>query len=79
MCFTFKVEGLKVNDHNLNLKELSLDYMSDKDCKNEVYVKKSSDGYIVSNRDSIGGSDHTGGTKPQDADRNGIRCNGDLT
>ena len=52
------------------MKELSLDYI-------QIYVKKSADGYIVINRDSIGGSDHTGGTKPQDAvemasDANGV-------
>ena len=50
---------------------------SDKDCKNEVYVKKGDNGYIVINRDSIGGSDHTGGTKPANAvemvsDKNGV-------
>ena len=77
VCFTFKVEGLKVNDHNLNLEGAKFRLYSDKDCKNEVYVKKSADGYIVINRDSIGGTDHTGGTKPQDAvemvsDANGV-------
>ena len=40
---------------------------SDADCKNEVYVKEGQDGYIVINRDSIGGTDHTGGTKPDTA------------
>ena len=54
---------------------------SDKECKNEVYVKKNPNqgqgGYVVINRDSAGGSDHTGGTAPKDAvemvsDANGI-------
>ena len=40
VCFTFKVEGLKVNDHNLNLEGAKFRLYSDKDCKNEVYVKK---------------------------------------
>lgn len=36
--------------------------------KNEVYVKKAEDdGYIVINRDTVGGSDHIGGTTPQDS------------
>lgn len=77
VCFTFKIEGLKVNDHNLNLEGAKFRLYSDKDCKNEVYVKKSSDGYIVINRDSVGGTDHTGGTMPTDAvemvsDSNGV-------
>jgi fimbrial isopeptide formation D2 family protein len=67
VCFTFKINGLKVNDHNLNLEGAKFKLYSDKDCNNEVYVKKSADGYIVINRDSIGGTDHTGGTRPQDA------------
>ena len=67
VCFTFKINGLKVNDHNLELEGAKFRLYSDKDCKNEVYVKKSPNGYIVINRDSIGGTDHTGGTKPQDA------------
>lgn len=67
VCFTFKIEGLKVNDHNLNLEGAKFRLYSDKDLKNEVYVKKSADGYIVINRDSVGGTDHTGGTTPQDA------------
>ena len=77
VCFTFKIEGLKVNDHNLNLEGAKFRLYSDKDCTNEVYVKKSADGYIVINRDSVGGTDHTGGTQPQDAvemvsDANGV-------
>ena len=67
VCFTFKIEGLKVNDHNLNLEGAKFRLYSDKDLKNEVYVKKSADGYIVINRDSLGGTDHTGGTTPKDA------------
>ena len=67
VCFTFKIEGLKVNDHNLNLEGAKFRLYSDKDLKNEVYVKKSTDGYIVINRDSLGGTDHIGGTTPKDA------------
>ena len=42
----------------------------DKECKNEVYVKKNPNqgqgGYVVMNRDLVGGTDHTGGTSPKD-------------
>ena len=40
---------------------------SDSACQNEVYVKSSPHGYIVMNRDSVGGTDHTGGTRPSSA------------
>lgn len=52
VCFTFKVNGLKVNDQNLNLQDAKFRLYSDKECKNEVYVKKAENGYIVINRDS---------------------------
>ena len=40
---------------------------SDENCTNEVYVKETADGYVVMNRDSLGGTDHTGGTRPSNA------------
>lgn len=68
VCFTFKIDGLKVNDHNVKLEGAKFRLYSDKDCKNEVYVKENpSGGYNVINRDAVGGDDHTGGTKPEDA------------
>lgn len=67
VCFTYKVNGLKVNDHQLELADAKFRLYSDKDCTQEVYVKKSDKGYIVMNRDSLGGTDHVGGTTPQDA------------
>lgn len=67
VCFTFRINGLKVNNHNLELEGAKFRLYSDKDCKNEVYVKKSPDGYIVINRDSLGGNDHVGGSVPNDA------------
>ncbi len=71
VCFTFEVDGLKTNNHDKVLKDAKFRLYSDKDCKNEVYVKKNTnagqDGYIVINRDSIGGTDHTGGAAPKEA------------
>lgn len=77
VCFTFRVNGLKVNNHGANLLGAKFRLYSDADCQNEVYVKQGQDGYIVINRDKVGGTDHTGGTAPQDAvemvsDANGV-------
>lgn len=54
VCFTYRLNGLKLNDHNVKLKSAKFRLYSDKDCKNEVYVKASDKGYIVMNRDSVG-------------------------
>lgn len=72
ICFTFKLEGLKTNNHGLPLEDAVFRLYSDPECKNEVYVKSktgsaSDRGYLVINRDSVGGNDHTDGTKPVDA------------
>ena len=68
VCFTYKLNILKTNDHDLKLEGAKFRLYSDKELKNEVYVKKAEDdGYIVINRDTVGGSDHIGGTTPQDS------------
>lgn len=67
VCFTYKINGLKVNNHNKLLKNAKFRLYSDENCTNEVYVKETADGYVVMNRDSLGGTDHTGGTRPSDA------------
>lgn len=67
VCFTYKINALKTNDHDLNLEGAKFRLYSDKDCKNEVYVKQTDNGYNVINRDSLGGDDHTGGTAPKEA------------
>lgn len=77
VAFTYKINGVKVNDHNDTLEGAKFRLYSDRDLQNEVYVKKSPNGYIVINRDSLGGTDHVGGTVPQDAvemvsDANGV-------
>lgn len=64
VCFTYQLDILKTNNHELSLEGAKFRLYSDKDCKNEVYVKSGNGGYIVINRDSVGGDDHTGGTKP---------------
>lgn len=79
VCFTYELDGLKTNNHDKVLEGAKFRLYSDADCKNEVYVKAKAngDGYVVINRDSLGGNDHTGGTAPQDAvemvsDTNGV-------
>lgn len=67
VCFTYKINGLKVNNHNKLLKNAKFRLYSDAACQNEVYVKSSPNGYIVMNRDSLGGTDHTGGARPSSA------------
>lgn len=77
VAFTYKINGVKVNDHNATLEGAKFRLCSDRDLQNEVYVKKSPNGYVVINRDSLGGTDHVGGTVPQNAvemvsDANGV-------
>lgn len=73
VCFTFKINALKTNDHDLVLEGARFRLYSDMDCKNEVYVlakpnaKTGNNDYVVINRDSTGGTDHTGGQAPKDA------------
>ncbi len=67
VCFTYKVEGLKVNNYDKPLEGAHFRLYSDANCTNEVFLKESANGYIVINRDSVGGSDHTGGTAPAEA------------
>ena len=67
VCFTYKINVEKINEHNKKLEGAKFRLYSDKHCKNEIYVKKSEDGYIVINRDSAGGNDHEGGEVPDNA------------
>lgn len=67
VAFTYKVNGLKINNHDTKLEGAIFRLYSDKDLQNEVYLKKTATGYNVINRDSVGGSDHTGGTRPAEA------------
>lgn len=67
VCFTYKINALKTNDHGQNLENAKFRLYSDEKMQNEVYVKKAADGYIVINRDSVNGNDHTGGEQPGEA------------
>ncbi len=67
VCFTYRLDLVKVNDHDQTLAGAKFRLYSDETCKNEVYVKEAQNGYHVINRDLLGGTDHTGGTKPKEA------------
>lgn len=67
VCFTYQLDVLKTNNHDLALEGAKFRLYSDADCKNEVYVKSGNGSYIVVNRDSVGGDDHTGGSAPSTA------------
>lgn len=67
VCFTYRLDLVKVNDHDRTLAGAKFRLYSDEACKNEVYVKEAQNGYHVINRDLLGGTDHTGGTKPKEA------------
>lgn len=67
VCFTFKLNIRKINNYDRPLADAKFRLYSDEDCENEVFVKKANNGYIVINRDSLGGEDHTGGTQPDEA------------
>ena len=54
VCFTYQLDVLKTNDHDLKLEGAKFRLYSDAECENEVYVKETEDGYNVMNRDSVG-------------------------
>lgn len=64
VCFTFRLNGLKVNDQmpEIKLKGAKFRLYSNEACTEEVYVKESDVGYTVINRDSV-----ASGFTPKDA------------
>lgn len=54
VCFTYKINVSKVNNHNKVLANAKFRLYSDANCQNEVFVKATDSGYIVINRDSAG-------------------------
>ena len=67
VAFTYKINGLKINNHNKLLKDAKFRLYSDEACTKEVYVKEYNGAYNVINRDALGGTDHEGGARPEDA------------
>lgn len=83
VCFTYKINGLKTNNYDKELAGAKFRLYSDEECKNEVFVKakngSADNGYIVINRDSAGGTDHTGGAAPSGAVEMVSDSNGNFT
>lgn len=79
VCFTYRLNPLKTNDHDKVLAGAKFRLYSDEACKNEVFVKAGNDGYIVINRDAVGGTDHTGGNRPTTAVEMVSDANGTFT
>ncbi len=67
VCFTFKLNIQKINNYQKPLSDAKFRLYSDEECEIEEYVKEADNGYIVINRDSLGGNDHTGGEVPDEA------------
>ena len=54
VCFKYKLNVLKTNNHDLPLENAKFRLYSDADCTEEIYVKKTGNGYHVMNRDTSG-------------------------
>ncbi len=52
VCFTYRLNGIKVNNHGKKLEGASFKLYYDKACSKEVYVKQIDGGYCVMNQDS---------------------------
>ncbi|MEO2236173.1 isopeptide-forming domain-containing fimbrial protein [Thomasclavelia ramosa] len=76
VAFTFRMDGIKVNDQTpeRKLEGAKFRLYSDEDCTKEVYVKKASggDGYTVINRDSVTGDTAPNGAVEMISDSNGV-------
>ena len=56
VCFTYQLNGIKVNDEGTKLEGAVFKLYYDKECEKEVYVKKDAKGYIVMHADSLDGT-----------------------
>lgn len=76
VCFTFRMNGVKVNDQDpeVKLEGAKFRLYSDSSCTKEVYVKEAAngDGYTVINRDSVKGDEAPAEAVEMVSDKNGI-------
>lgn len=76
VCFTFRMNGVKVNDQDpeVKLEGAKFRLYSDSSCTKEVYVKEAAngDGYTVINRDSVKGDEAPAEAVEMISDENGI-------
>lgn len=55
VCFTYQINGVKINNHEAVLEGAQFKLYSDDQCKNEVSVKKVGNAYYVVNQDAWDG------------------------
>lgn len=76
VCFTFRMDGIKVNDQDpeVKLEGAKFRLYSDSSCTKEVYVKEAAngDGYTVINRDSVKGDEAPAEAVEMVSNENGI-------
>ena len=76
VCFTFRMDGIKVNDQDpeVKLEGAKFRLYSDSSCTKEVYVKEAAngDGYTVINRDSVKNDEAPAEAVEMVSDENGI-------
>ncbi|MGN1276101.1 MAG: isopeptide-forming domain-containing fimbrial protein, partial [Floccifex sp.] len=53
VCFTYQINGLKVDNENATLEGAKFRLYLDEECTQEVLVKESENGYIVMNEDHV--------------------------
>lgn len=53
VCFTYKIDGSKVNEAGTQLKDAKFRLYRDPDCTDEVFVKQGANGYIVSQKEGV--------------------------
>ena len=76
VCFTFRMDGIKVNDQDpeVKLEGAKFRLYSDSSCTKEVYVKEAvnGDGYTVINRDSVKNDEAPAEAVEMVSNKNGI-------
>lgn len=76
VCFTFRMDGIKVNDQDpeVKLEGAKFRLYSDSSCTKEVYVKEAAngDGYTVINRDSVKNDEAPAEAVEMVSNKNGI-------
>lgn len=72
VCFTYGFNGLKTNNYGMNLEGATFRLYQDKDCKQEIYVKKVADRYHVMHPDTWEGE------KPKQAVEMASNLNGEF-
>lgn len=71
VCFTYRLNGVKINDHDMKLEGAKFRLYLDEACTDEVFVKKTEAGYLVIHDDSVTGTTPAGAVEMV-SDKNGV-------